>query len=99
MRRLGNLWHGRLPLGDAFWIYGILIGAMVNIAATGASLAALAAGLNGVAALVIHLSPLPYNAAMVVGVWRSAARHDGPRYHGQAAQIAVLAWAALLTVL
>ena len=99
MRRLGNLWSGRLPLGQAFWIYAVFIGATVNIAATAAMLGALAAGLHGVLALTMHLSPLPYTAAFVVGVWRSAARHDGARHHAEAARIAVVAWAVVLTLL
>ena len=99
MRRLGDLWSGRLPLGQAFWTYAVLIGATVNIAATAATLGALAAGLHGVLALAIHLSPLPYSVAMVVGVWRSAAQHPGARRHAEAARLAVIAWAALLTLI
>lgn len=98
MRQLGAFWHGRLSLGEAFWTYAVLIGAAVNIAATAASMTALAADLNGVLALAIHLSPLPYNVAIVVGVWRSAARHEGARHHAEAARCVVVAWAVLLTL-
>ncbi len=99
MRTLSALWSGRLPLGEAFWKYAVLIGAMVNLAATGGSLAVLAAGLPGALALGVHLLPLPYNAVIAVGVWRSAARYAGPRRHAEAACFAVLVWAALLTLL
>ena len=73
MRALGDLWAGRLPLGEAFWKHAVLIGLALNIAATGGMFAAVAAGLPDAAALAIHLSPLPYSAACVLGVWRSAA--------------------------
>ncbi|HUS54962.1 MAG TPA: hypothetical protein VMY41_13300 [Thermohalobaculum sp.] len=99
MRQLGALWRGALPLGEAFWIYAFLIGATVNIAATAAMLGALAANLNGVLALAIHLSSLPYNVAMVVGVWRSAAHHAGARHHAEAARISVAIWAVMLSVI
>jgi hypothetical protein len=33
-----------------------------------------------------------------VGVWRSAARYDGPPLRAEAARIAVLAWAGLLVL-
>ena len=97
MRQLSALWRGQLPLGEAFWTYAVLIGAAVNIAATAGTMTALAADLNGILALAIHLLPLPYNAAMVVGVWRSAALHDGPRHHAEIARISVVIWAALLS--
>jgi hypothetical protein len=99
MTRLGALWHGRLSLGEAFWIYAVLIGAAVNFTATAVFLAALAADLNGVLAVAIHLLPLPYNAAIVVGVWRSAACHTGSRVQAEAARAAVVAWAVLLTLI
>jgi hypothetical protein len=97
--RLGDLWRGELPLGSAFWTYAVLIGATANIAATAAMMTALAAGAHGVVGLAIHLSPLPYNVTMTVGVWRSAARHSASPHHAQAARIAVVAWAILLSLL
>lgn len=99
MTRLGDLWHGRLPLGVAFWTCAVLTGATINVAATVAMMAALAADVPGLIALVIHLSPLPYNVAMVVGVWRSAAWHSASPHHAQTARIAVVVWAMLLSVL
>lgn len=68
-------------------------------AATGGSLAVLSAGLPGALALGLHLLPLPCNTAVVVGVWRGAARYNGPQHHAEAARIAVFVWAALPTLL
>lgn len=98
MSALGDLWAGRLPLAEAFWKHAVLIGFAANVAATGGALAAVAADLPGVLALAIHLSPVPYTAACAVGVWRSAARYDGPPLRAEAARIAVLAWAGLLVL-
>lgn len=98
MSGLADLWHGRLPLAAAFWTWAVLIGATVTVVTTGASLAVLAAGMPGGLALAIHLLAAPYNLVFAVGVWRSAARHDGDPHQAQAARIAVIAWAVLLTL-
>lgn len=99
MSRLGDLWAGRLPLGAAFWTWGVGVGAAVNLVATGGMMAAAAAGLPGAVALAIHLAPLPYNAAVAVGVWRSADRYEGPRLWAEAARVAAVVLAAVLTLL
>ena len=96
MTALGALWAGQLPLRAAFWTHAVLIGLAVNAAATVGSMTAIVMDLPGAVALVIHLSPLPYTVACVVGVWRSAARYDGPPLRAEAARAAVLFWSGLL---
>ena len=96
MRTLADLWHGRLPLARAFWTHAVLIGLALNVAATGGMLAALAAGLPAALALAVHLSPLPYYLACAVGVWRSAAGHEGPPHEAELARAAVIVWVAVL---
>lgn len=98
MRKLADLWAGRLPLAEAFWTHAVLIGLAVNLAATAASLGALAAGLSAALVLAIHLAPLPYTLACATGVWRSAGRHPGPELWAQTARAAVLIWSVLLVL-
>jgi len=99
VRALADLWAGRLPLGTAFWIWGVFVGLTVNFAATAATMAVLAAGLPGSAAVAVHLVPLPYNIITAVGIWRSAGNHDGARFWADMARVAAVALAVGLTLI
>ena len=99
MRALSDLWAGRLPLAAAFWTWAVLVGIAVNGLATAGTLAVLAADLPAALAVSVHLLPVPYNVACVVGVWRSAGRYGGPTYWAEAARIGVLVWAVAATAL
>ena len=99
MSRLPDLWHGRLPLSEAFWVWAIGIGLALNLAATSAMLALVAADLPAGLALGVHLLPVPYNVAVGVGVWRSAGSYEGPPFWADLARVAAIAWAALLMLL
>lgn len=98
-KRLARWWSGRTPLARAFWNGAIVYGTLLNLVTTVASLAVLAAGGPAALALTVFLMALPYNIFMVVAVWRSAARYDGPPHWATLARIAVVAWALLATVL
>lgn len=97
--RLRALWEGQIPLAEAFWWYGIACGFMVNAAATVGAFAAAAAEAPGWAIVAVHLSPLPYNLAVLIGVWRSAARYAGPLRWASAARVAITIWIAAAIVL
>lgn len=80
---LADLWAGRLPLPTAFWHWMIFWGFLFNLGATMASLAVLVAAGGGAPqgwaaglSVALHLLPVPYNIACLVGVWRSAARPE-----------------------
>lgn len=80
---LWNLWAGRLPATTAFWHYMIFWGLLINLGCTFASLAVLVAAGGGTSqgwsaglSLALHLLPVPYNLACLVGVWRSTGRPD-----------------------
>ena len=88
-----------MPLPRAFWDWAILGGFFVNLAATAGSMALLVAGLPAVFALAVHLAPLPYNAVMLVAVWRSAAAYAGPPVWATLARLAILVWTAAVTIL
>jgi hypothetical protein len=98
MKRLHDLWSGRLPLNEALWDWGVLRGLLLNL---GCTLAALwlwlgqDAGPFATGALVIHFLPVPYNVAFVVGVWRSAADPQ----HSHRTRILARAGAVALAIL
>lgn len=91
-----DLLRGRVPLARAFWEYAIVYGAIVNLFATAAAFAAVARDLPTWVVLAFVLLPVPYLAAVVVGVWRSAGGYVGAPIWAQWARPAVVAWAALM---
>jgi hypothetical protein len=98
VRALGEFWSGRLGLAEAFWTWAVLIGAAVNAVATAGTFAVIAAGWPDALALGIHLSPLPFNGAIVVGVWRSARAYEGAHLWADLARTMVIVWAGVLTL-
>ncbi len=99
-----DLWAGRLPLSEAFWVYAIFWGLLINLAATLCSLTLLVA-VGGdaatkdwapLAALALHLLPGPYNLLFLVGVWRSAARPEVTASAALLARAAVIVWCAAM---
>ena len=99
MRRLSELWSGRLPLSRAFWEHAVIYGAIANLAATGASLSTLVLGFPPALALAVHLLPVPYVAATVIGVYRSADNYTGPPLWARSAEIAVIVWAGFMILI
>lgn len=96
MERLRALWTGNLPLGEAFWTWALLGGLLVNVSTSVLFLVLITADHTWPALIVGYGFSVPYNIAVAVGVWRSAARYDGPRIH---ADLARGTTAVLMTVL
>ena len=96
---LTRLWRGELSLARAFWDFAIFYGSVANLTTTIAAFGALASGLPAPIAVGLFLLPLPYNVAVVVGVWRSAERYEGPAKWAHSARIAVVLWAIVATLL
>lgn len=94
----GALWRGEIALPRVFWTYAVLYGLLVNLASTGASMALFAADAPTPLALAVYFLPLPYNVLMVVAVWRSAGRFQGPQRWADVARVAVIAWVVTLTI-
>ncbi len=92
------LLSGRLPLAQAFWEHAVVYVALVNLATTYATFAALAAGLPGLLAVSLFLLPIPYIVVAVVGVWRSAAAYRGPQHWANLARIAAALWGGLMVL-
>ena len=88
--------RGGLPLGRAFWLWGILGGAVVNLFATLAAVALLSAELSPWLAVLAFAAPIPWNLLLLVGVWRSARRPEVGRDLGLAARLGIAAWVAVL---
>lgn len=98
MNKITQLWRGDLPLGDAFWTWAVTGGLLVNLS-TSLMFVWLITADRPVAALLIGYGlSLPYNALATVGVWRSAARHEGPVLQADFARGAVLVVMAGLSV-
>jgi len=92
------LWSGEVPLARAFWEYAILWGTLLNLVTTlGAFMLLEAEGQEG-AAVALLLLPVPYNVFMLVAVWRSAARYEGPPHWAQLARAAIALWVALASL-
>ena len=77
MAKLGALWRGELPLGEAFWTWAIGIGLLVNLTTSVLFLALLTADRPWAALFVGYALSVPYNVLAGVGVWRSAAHYEG----------------------
>lgn len=74
-----RLWLGCLPLADAFWTWAVLGGLVVNLASSALCLWLVVVDRPVVALAVGYLPSVPYNVVVCVGVWRAAARYQGPR--------------------
>ena len=79
MQTIVEFWCGRLPLGRAFWGWGILGGGVVSLFSTLLALALLAAEAPAWLAMVVYAAHIPWNLVLLVGVWRSAGRGEVSR--------------------
>ena len=98
MTRLRALWSGNLPLGEAFWTYAVSVGLTVNLITTLLFLVLISWDRPVAALFVGYALSVPYNVVALVGVWRSAARHQGERIHADLARIVTLVGMVLLSV-
>lgn len=96
MEKLTALWQGDLSLGDAFWTWAVMTGLVVNVTTSILFAVLIMNDLPVPALLVGYGVSVPYNIVAVVGVWRSAARHEGP---GLQAELARWTSVILMTVL
>jgi hypothetical protein len=92
------LWAGEIPLARTFWEYTIVYGFLANLLTTIGFFAAVAADAASTLALMVFLLPVPYNALILVAVWRSAGRYPGPRHWIDLARTFTALWVVVLTV-
>ena len=93
------LWKGEVPLDQAFWGYAVVYGTIINIVATAAAIAAVAADLPDAVGIGLFLIPVPYILIAVVGVVRSANRYQGPPKWAGLAKVAVVVWGTMMIFL
>lgn len=91
MDQLGRLWQGDLRLGDVFWNWAVFGGVLVNLVTSVLFLILISLDRPWLAFIIGYVFSVPYNLVVVVGVWRSAARHRGSRLHADLAR-----WAAVI---
>ena len=99
MRAILEFWRGGLPLGRAFWLWAILGGGVANLFAGILLLALVTAGAPGWLAVAAYAAHMPWNAVLLVGVWRSAGRPEVGRDAASLARLATAAWVLVLSVL
>ena len=98
MTKIRSLWSGELPLDEAFWTWAIGIGLLVNLTSSVLFLALITIDRPWTALFVGYALSVPYNVLAGVGVWRSAARYQGPASHAELARIATVIVMLLLSV-
>ncbi len=95
--RIETLWRGHLPLDIAFWRFAVIYGLVLNAATTLLFMALLVNDAGWTLLVPAFLLPLPYNLLIIVAVWRSAGRYDGPRKWVDWSRFATVLWMVALT--
>lgn len=86
MDKLKALWRGDLELTEAFWTWVLFGGLIVNVTTSLLFLVLITLDQAWFALVVGYGFSLPYNLLALVGVWRSAARYEGPQRHADLAR-------------
>ena len=86
MEKLKALWKGDLPLRDAFWNWAVTAGLLVNVVTSLLFLMLITLDQDLLALLLGYGLSVPYNLLVVVGVWRSASRYEGPEAYADLAK-------------
>jgi glucan phosphoethanolaminetransferase (alkaline phosphatase superfamily) len=81
---IARLWRGEVPLVQAYWLYGALLGLLFNV--VGFVVAEAAPQL----VLLWWLLRLAYVVLIVVAIWRSSERYQGPKIWSALARISVM---------
>ena len=92
IKLVARLWAGEVSLARTFWEFAILYGFALNLAATIGYLSLLANHASVALTYLIFILPLPYDAFMLVAVWRSAGRYLGPAFWADLARAAIVLW-------
>ena len=99
IRIIVKFFRGGLPLGRAFWHWGILGGGIVSLFATMLALTLIAAGAPAWLAVLIFAAHIPWNGVLLVGVWRSAGRPGVSPAAASLARLVIVAWLVVLSIL
>ncbi len=99
MQAVVEFWRGSVPLGRAFWLWGVLGGGLVDLLATVFALALVVLGAPTWVIVLVFVAHVPWNVVLLVGVWRSAGRPEVGPDTATLARLAILFWVVLLSVL
>ncbi len=99
MKNLCRLWHGELALRNAFWNWAVFGGLIINLASSALFLFLIMADRPISALIVGYAFSVPYNAIVLVGVWRSAGRFAGERRLADFARIVTVIGMIVLSVI
>jgi len=98
MTTLQQLWRGELPLAQAFWVWALVGGLLVNGITSALFLTLLVGGQIALAFIVGYAISVPYNILVAVGVWRSADRYDGDKRVADLARISTIILMVVLSL-
>lgn len=98
MNALRDFWQGDLPLHEAFWLWGILGGAVLALFATLFGLMLLTFEAPPWLVVALFVGHIPFNLILLVGVWRSAGRPEVGENARLLARSCMSVWAVLLSV-
>jgi hypothetical protein len=98
MTALRRFWQGDVPLGEAFWLWGILGGGVLALFATLFGLMLLTFGAPPWLVVVLIVGHIPFNVFLLVGVWRSAGGSAVGETVRLVARICMSVWAVVLSV-
>ena len=99
MKHLFRLLQGELALENAFWNWAVFGGLIVNVVSTALFLFLIMVDRPISALIVGYAFPVPYNAIVLVGVWRSAGRFAGERRLADYARIVTVIGMVLLSII
>jgi hypothetical protein len=90
-------WRRQVPLGLLFWRDMAVVGTLINLGAAFVSLMALGFKADLWIAMLIFLSPMPYNIFLTAAVWRTA--ELVPAGEAWSARAGAAVWLALAILL
>ena len=92
-----DLWGGRLPLKEAVWVYAVAYGLLINLITSLLFLGLLINDVGPILLILAFVLPIPFNLLVVVAVWRSAERYQGPKEWADLARLGTVIWMLVLT--
>jgi hypothetical protein len=74
---LARRWRGEVPARRLLWLDMLAAGTLLNLVFSLVALAVLSQRGPTALAVVLHFAPLPYNALLLLALWRSPQRTAG----------------------
>ncbi len=92
MGLITSLWSGDVPLGRAWWVYGALIGFLLQLPLIVIKEYPIPVETEPMRSLVVTYAILVvvYSIFISVAIWRSATKYAGPKWFAILAKVAVI---------